>query len=156
MFHILVLLHPSLTLIQNLNNSLDYICHLVFPFSHPILFLNRFVLHNNQVCQKISSTGCYVVAGGFGPGGIGNFSAVTAVCLMFECTECSVEDTVDFAYHHPSPLLSFYKWCSLVPLHTSLSALGSWLHRGLLLHEAVTQLLLWGGCRCGKNWPVFS
>ena len=105
----MVLLHPSLTLIQNSNNSLDHICHLVFPFSHPILFLNGSVLHNNQVCQKIRSTGSFVVAGGFVPGGIGSFSVVAAVCLVFESMGYSIEDAADFAHPHSSPLLCFYK-----------------------------------------------
>ena len=37
---------------------------------------------------------------------IGNFSAVAAVHLVLECVGCSVENAV---YHHPSPLLCFYK-----------------------------------------------
>ena len=72
------------------------------------------------------------------------FSTVAAVHPVFECTKCSVEEAVDYAYHHSSPLLCFYKWGSLVLIHTSLSALGSWWHRGLLLHGAVTPFLLWG------------
>ena len=141
-FHILVLLHPSQILIQNSNNNLNLIFHLIFPFSHPTLFLNGFVLHNNQVYQKIGSAGSSVVAGGFVPGSIDNFSVAAAVCLVFECMRYSVEGTVDFANCHPNPLLCFYKWGSLVPIHTSLSASGSWQHGGLLLHGAVVQLLL--------------
>ena len=82
-FHILVLLHPSLTLIQNSNNSLDHICHLVFLFAHPILFLNGSVLHNDQVCQMIGSAESSVVAGGFVPGGIGN-SLQWLLCLSVQ------------------------------------------------------------------------
>ena len=143
-FHILVLLHPSATQIQNSSNSLDHIFHLVFPFSHPTLFLNGFVLHNDQVCQKIGCVETSVVAGGFVPEGIGSFSVVAVVCLLFECVGCSVEGTVDFINQHLSPLLCFYKWISLVPIHTSLSALGLWWHMGLLHHGTVGQLLLWG------------
>ena len=143
-FHILVLLHPSLNLIQNSSNSLDPIYHLVSPFSHPILFSNRSVLHNNQVCQKIGSTGSSVVAGDLVPGFIGIFSVVAAVCSVFECMGCSVEGAVDFACHHPSPLLCFYIWGSLVPIHTPLFALELWSHGGLLLCGAVAHLLLWG------------
>ena len=52
-----------------------------------------------------------MVTGGFVPGGIGNFSVVAAVCLVFECMECSVwgAEHFDLANHHPSPLLYFYK-----------------------------------------------
>ena len=142
MFHILVLLHPSLILIQNSSNRLDHIYHLVSLFSLPILSSNRSVLHNNQVCQKIGSAGSSVVAGGLVLGGVGNFSVVAAVCSVFECVGCSVEGTVDFAYHHPSPLLFFCIWGSLVPIHTSLFALESQWYGGLLLCGAVVQLLL--------------
>ena len=81
-------------MIQNLSNSVDHICYLVSPLSLPILFLDEFALHNNQVCQKIGSTGCSVVAGGSGNRGIGKFSVVAAVCLVFECVGCSVDDAV--------------------------------------------------------------
>ena len=118
----MVLLHPNLTLTQKLNNSQVHICHLVFPVSPPILLLNEFVLHNDQACQKIGSAGRSVVAGGFEPGGIGKFSVVAAVHPVLECVGCSVEDAVNFVNHHPSLLLCFYKWGSLVPIHTSPSA----------------------------------
>ena len=78
------------------------------------------------------------------PGCIGKPSAVAAVHLVFLCVGCPVEDAVDFAYHNPSPLLHFNRWGSLVPIHTSLSVLESWWHRGLLLSGDVTQSLLWG------------
>ena len=144
MFCILVLLHPSPILNQNPSNSLDHIYHSVSPFSHPIPFSNGSVLHNDQACQKIWSTGSSVVAGGLVPRGVGNFSVVAVMCSVFECVRCSVEGAVDFAYHHPSPLLGFCIWGSLVPIHTSLFALESWWHGGLLLCGDVVQLLLWG------------
>ena len=120
MFHILVLLNPSLTLIQNLSNSLGHIYHSVSPFPHPIPFSNRSVLHNNQVHQKIGSARSFVVAGGLVPGGIGNFSAVAAAHSVF-----AYEGTDYFAYHHPSPLLCFCILGSLIPIHTPMFALGS-------------------------------
>ena len=82
----------SLTWIQNLSNSLDHIYHLVSPFSLPTLFFDEFALHNEWVCQTIvtRSAGSCAVAEGFGAGGIGNFSVVATVCLVFECTGCSV------------------------------------------------------------------
>ena len=99
----------------------DHIYHLVSPFSLPTIFFDGFALHNDWVCQNIvtGSAGSSAVAGGLGAGDIGNFSVVAAVCLVFECTGCSAGSTehFDLANHHPSPLLYFYKWGSLVPTH---------------------------------------
>ena len=82
----LVLLLPSLNQIQNLNNSLDHIYHLVSPFSLPTLFFDGFALYSDKVCQRIvaRSARSSVVTGGFGARGIGNFSVVVAGCLVFE------------------------------------------------------------------------
>ena len=90
-----------------------------------------------------------VAAEGFGPEGIGNSSIVVAVCLVIECMGYSAVDTEHFvvglANHHPSPLLYFYKWDNLVPIHISLlSAPVAEQHGGSMLCGAVPQLLLWG------------
>ena len=124
-FHILVLL-PSPTQTQNVNNSLDHIYHLVSLFSLPTLFFDGFALHNDLVCQKI-------VTQSGGSSVVGNFSLVVAVCPVSECMGCSAKDVVaDLVIHHPSPLLYFYKWGNLVPIHISLlSASVPQLHRGI-------------------------
>ena len=98
-----------------------------------------------------------VVAGGFGPGGVGNFSVVAAVHLVFECVGCSVEGAVDFVNHHPSPLLCFYKWGSFSPHpHFSIcfrghGSMGDCCFMGLWLN-------LYCGVDVGVrgNWPVLS
>ena len=123
-------LHPSWIWIQNLSNSLNHIYHLVSPSSLPILFFDEFALHNNQVCQKIvtGSAGSSAVAGGFGAGGVGNFSVVAAVYLVFEHTGCSAGGTehFDLANHHLSPLLYFYEWGNFGPYpHFSVVCFGA-------------------------------
>ena len=65
------------------------------------------------------TAGSPVVAGGTGDGGTENVSVVAAVCLVFECRGCSAggAEHFDLVNHHPSPLLYFYKWDNLVPIH---------------------------------------
>ena len=90
-----------------------------------------------------------MVAGGFEPGSYGKFSVVAAVHLVLECTGCSVEDAVDFVNHHPSPLLCFYKWGSLVPIDTSLSA-SEYSGTGYCCFMELWLNFYCGGrCRCG-------
>ena len=166
-FHTLAPL-PNLTHILSLNNNLNHICHLVSPSFLLTLIFDRSALCIDLVCQRIvtGSTGssvavgagnlaaenavCLTAAAGFGPGDIGNSSVVVVVCLAIEfmgysagCTEHFV--VVCLANHHPSPLLYFYKWGNLVPIHISLlfALVGQW-HRGSLFHGVVPQLLLWG------------
>ena len=163
-FHILAPF-PNLIQIQSSINNLSHICHFFSPFSLPTLFFDGSVLHINLVYQRtmtgstgsfaaggagslaVGNTVCLAAVGGFGPGDIGNSSLVVAVCLAIECMGCSAGGTEHFvvgvlANHHPSPLLYFYKWGSLVPIHISLY-LVQW-HGALLFHGAMSQFLLWG------------
>ena len=102
-------------------------------------------------------------AGGFGPGSIGNSSVVATVCLAIECTGYSVGGiehfvVVGLANHHPSPLLCFYKWGNMVPIHISLLfALVPQYGMGDLCFMGLCLNFYFGGrCRCGGNWPVPS
>ena len=87
-----------------------------------------------------------------------NFSVVVAVCPVSECMGCSAEDVivVDLVNHHPSPLLYFYKWSNLVPIHISLlSASVPQQHRGLMFHGVCFDFYCRGGCRYGGIGQCF-
>ena len=103
---------PCLTLSQR--SSQVCICHLIVPFSSPILFLNMFAQHISQAHQRIFGSTDFVVLGSsccvWGPG--------PAFCLGLGEEISAVHQAVGAASDalHPSPPLHFCKWGNLVPI----------------------------------------
>ena len=144
---------PNLIWSLSLNNNPSHIYHLVSPFSPPTPFLDRLVPHISLAHQMIvtKSAGSPGVGGtgnlafeSFGPGGS---SVVIAVHLMPDCMRYSAEHFV-FDDHHPIPILCFYKWGNLVPIHTSLSALELQQHGDCCIIGLQLNLYHWGRSRC--------
>ena len=123
MFHIYVhtdnfCLHPTLNLILSLRNNRVHTFHWAFPSSPPTLFLDGFDLHICLVHQRIVSgwAGGFVVSDSLEC--TEGSECSSAVYLVFECFCWSAGIAFDVC--HPSILLHFCKWDSLVSIHINL------------------------------------
>ena len=130
-FHIYVPC-PSLTQFTSLNNNPSHIYHLVSPFSPPTLFLDEFVLHISPVCEMIVTEN----TGSSGVGGTGNLAfEIECILWLLEvlhlegvllllCISCLsvwviLLNNLFLMITIPVLFYVFYKWGSLVPIHTS-------------------------------------
>ena len=119
MFHTCVhisssLLHQTLSPVLSQRSCLVHTCHLIVPFSSPILFSSIFVLHINQVHQRIfGSAGFGVIYSSCCVGGPG-----PAWCLGHGEGTSVVHQAVGVASDalHPNPPPHFYKWGNLVSI----------------------------------------